>query len=81
MSRCPYCDSPHLSQYRGLDGEFLCPECGRREILGVLSDLDAEETKKIRRRIEDRLRKSPRLMLDIAVQLILAGEIQLPDLE
>ena len=72
---CPYCDKPNLSQYIGLDGELLCQECARREIIGVLTDLDQDETKKLRRRIEDALRKNPSALQDVAALLIMQGVI------
>jgi len=74
---CPYCDSPHLSQYQGLDGERLCEQCARREIIGLMSDMELEELKKLRRQIEDRLRKSPQAVREIAISLACQGELRI----
>jgi len=74
---CPYCNSPLISQYIGNDGELLCTECARREITGLLHDLDGLEKKVLRRRVEDRLRKSPALMEEISILLLTRGEISL----
>ena len=74
---CQYCDSTHLSQYIGIDGELLCQECARREILGLLTDYDKADLAKVRRQIEDRLRKSPALLKETIVSLTIAGEIEI----
>jgi len=74
---CPYCNSPTVSQYVGNDGEALCVECARREIVALLHDLDGMEKKILRRRVEDRLRKSPALMEEISIILLTRGEINL----
>jgi len=74
---CPYCCSPLVSQYIGNDGEALCTECARREIIALLHDLDGMEKKVLRRRVEDRLRKSPALMEEISTLLLTRGEINL----
>lgn len=75
MNACLYCDSPHLTQYIGNDGGLLCEQCARREISGLLNDMDPEELKKLRRQIEDRLRKSPQAVREIAISLAIQGEI------
>ena len=77
MMTCLYCDSPHLAQYIGNDGEPLCADCARREISGLLNDMDPEELKKLRRQIEDRIRKSPQAVREIAISLACQGEIRI----
>lgn len=77
MNCCPYCDRWGLSQYRGNDGERLCEQCARREIIGLMSDMEPEELKKLRRQIEDRLRKSPRAVREVAISLAVQGEIRI----
>lgn len=74
---CPYCDTQHLSKYIGMDGDRICSECARREIIGVLNDMTEDETKKLRRQIEDCLRKNPAALQDVASLLILNGVLAL----
>lgn len=76
-SICQYCNSTHLSQYIGLDGQPLCYECARREISVLLADHDKAELGKLRRKIEDRLRKSPAVLRETIITLALAGEIEI----
>jgi hypothetical protein len=45
-----------------------------------LSKLPDEETRKLRRRVEDYLRKTPAALLRVAVPLAEAGEIRYQDL-
>ena len=73
---CLYCDSP-VSQYRGIDGDRLCAECARREIIGLLNDMEPEEVKHYRRRVEDALRKNPVELLEAIVGMAIRGTIKL----
>lgn len=74
---CPYCDSTNMSKYTGFDGDRLCADCARREIIGVLNDMDPDEIKKLRRQIEDCLRKNPAALQDVAALLINQGVMAL----
>jgi hypothetical protein len=42
-----------------------------------MSDMEPEELKKLRRQIEDRLRKSPRAVREVAISLAVQGEIRI----
>jgi len=77
---CPYCNQEKVSSYRGNDGEYLCAECARREILGLFYDIDYEDieyVKTLRRRIEDTIRKNPKALEEVAVLLLIKGFIKL----
>jgi len=58
--------------------EELTPELARQLLMG--GDLDREELAKLRRRIEDLLRKSPATLYRVAGQLAADGEIRIDDL-
>ena len=84
MAACVHChaDLPQSAGRMGLDGEKLCLECHRAEIEALLrgADLDREEMGKIRRRIEDVLRKNPGVLMSIAVLLASDGFVNIDDL-
>jgi len=84
MTTCHHCRTEGLGFSRSLaDGEsLLCPTCHREEIKAILSDadLDREEWARIRRRVEDHLRKSPASLLDVAAGLAATGQIRIDDL-
>jgi len=58
----------------------LCSECARREILGILEGLDLKEMAKLRRRVEDHLRKSPADLIAIICRLAAKGSIEITDI-
>lgn len=61
-------------------GENLCDECNRAELRTLIQDLDPDEIKTIRRRVEDLIRKSPAALIEIAALLSSRGEIRIDDL-
>ena len=77
---CAHCgakiDHPKMI-YRG---DQLCPDCLRAEIRAMLVDCDPEETAKLRRRIEDAMRKSPGLLIEIGAILASRQQIKIDDL-
>jgi len=56
----------------------LTPELARQLLMGA--DLDRDETAKLRRRIEDLLRKSPAALYRVAGELAAQGQIRIDDL-
>ena len=62
------------------DGQELCGACARREIVSLLSELNQDETKILRRRAEDFLRKNPAGFMELAVRLVLKNQIKYIDL-
>lgn len=75
ISTTPHCGGPV-----GYDGEDLCADCDVQEIAARLSECGVEELKKLRRRVEDRLRKSPSELILIAARMAAAGSIRVDDL-
>ena len=85
MIACTHChaDIPASAGRVGfIDGGNLCHACHRAEIEALLrgADLDREETGKLRRRIEDVLRKNPGVLLQVAVLLAADGSVNIDDL-
>ena len=84
MAACVHChaDLPQSAGRMGLDGEKLCSECHRAELLALLqdADLDREEMTKLRRRIEDVLRKNPTKLLRVAAWLASEEVVRIDDL-
>lgn len=83
MSRtCTHCgvELPPGSPCQGFEGEDLCNDCNVAEIKALLSECDGEELKKLRRRVEDHLRKSPADLLAIGARLAAGGRIKIEDL-
>lgn len=81
---CNHChaDIPRSAGKSGLDGELLCSECHRAELLDLFrsADMDVEEVKTLRRRIEDCLRKNPGWLLHVAAWMASEGAIRFEDL-
>jgi len=75
-----YCESGSGGPARGFLGEDLCHACDVAELKALLSECDADEVKKLRRRVEDRLRKSPADLLIVAAELAASGAIRVDDL-
>ena len=73
---CYFCDKPAIS-YKGLDDEYLCEECARREIMGLLNDLDIEGFGKLHKEVKEHINKSTANLMDIATLLIIKGTIKL----
>ena len=68
-------------RYRSpLDGETRCEVCAMGEVLALLADIDPEQRKTLRRRVEDCLRKSPAIFADTSARLAVAGAIRWVDL-
>ena len=85
MIACTHChaDIPASAGRVGfIDGGNLCLACHRAEIEALLrgADLDREEMGKLRRRIEDVLRKNPGVLMSIAVLLASDGFVNIDDL-
>jgi hypothetical protein len=78
MPHCEICTS--LPVWRSPAGEFLCTDCARREIIGLLSDMDEEEINHLRRRAEDVLRKNPSILRETIIEMILKNQIKYTDL-
>ena len=70
---CRDCDCDEAVYISPLDACPLCAECAQREVSGLLEGLDREELGKIRRRVEDCLRKSPIILMRVAANLAAGG--------
>lgn len=75
MASCRDCDN-NGEWHSPFDGEALCPECARREIIGILADCDPDEIKILRRRTEDALRKNPNMFMEILISMIMKNAIK-----
>lgn len=74
---CLICDKPSSGYRSPLDGESRCYECASNEILGLIRDgSEPEDLKKLRRRIEERLRNDPSFFDDCAVMAIIENKIK-----
>jgi len=79
---CHACFTPSSTLIRWVDeGEVmdLCPGCLRMAVGARLDALPDQERRRIRRQIEDRLRKSQAVMTTVVAALVQAGELYLPD--
>ena len=81
-SHCTHCgvELTPGSPCQGFEGDDLCDGCNVAEIKALLSECDKEESKKLRRRVEDHLRKSPADLLDTGARLAASGAIRIDDL-
>jgi len=80
-STCHACFSSPAAHTWVDEGEVLdlCPGCLRAAVGARLDALPDQERRRIRRQIEDRLRKSRRVLTLVAAGLIEAGEIPRPE--
>jgi len=79
---CHSCFTPSSTLICWVDeGEVmdLCPGCLRMAVGARLDALPDSERRRVRRQIEDRLRKSRRVLTLVAAGLIEAGEIPRPE--
>ena len=60
-------------------GGALCEPCARMEISRLLNELEPEAWRKIRRRIEDQLRKSKADLRWVAKEMVLRERIKYHD--
>lgn len=80
MEKCFYC-SADRARYLSVDGESLiCRDCAIREIRELFPDLEPENWGRLRRRLEDAIRKSPALLADCVAQAVVDGYIRIDDL-
>jgi hypothetical protein len=78
--KCYLCDNPASGYISPLDGEPRCLECARIEIIGLFEGADKSDLAKLRRRVEDRLRKSPGDLWGVIALLASTGSISWQDL-
>ena len=77
---CAHCGRSADTDYHAFMGDGqLCQQCARIDIFGWLGDCEKSEVAKLRRRAEDRLRKSPGDLQELLVRLIIAGAIDYED--
>ncbi|MFP4573070.1 MAG: hypothetical protein ACLFNW_08880 [Desulfobacterales bacterium] len=78
---CNSCGKIGVLEYTPFSGaRLLCADCARKDVLENLAALDIESQKRLRRRIEDKIRKSPADFFDVAVMFILKGKVTCDDL-
>lgn len=77
---CRDCGGEPTVYVSPLDACPLCPECAEREIIGLLEGIDQEDLTKIRRRVEDCIRKNPQALMWAATRLAARGQVKIIDL-
>ena len=82
MTACTHCGCalPLGAPPRGFEGDHLCRSCDAAETRALLSECNGEDLKKMRRRMEDAVRKDRGLMIRLAADLAAEGRIKIDDL-
>lgn len=78
--KCYSCGETACEYVSPLDGEPRCSDCARDQIRILLARVKPEDSAKLRRRIEDAIRKNPQLLQKTAVDLIVQRQISWDDL-
>ena len=80
LMKCKNCGNNVTHYVALLNTDLLCQNCSQQEIRKLVEKLQSEDLNKLRRRIEDRIRKSPQDLISVICTLAISGSIRMNDI-